>query len=137
MSVSANEAKQVAHAFYDSYNAGDLEASFAAYIHPDLVNHALGGAFDRDGWKEFEKSFIAAFDDVTMTIFDQVAEGDKVATRFALSGTQRAEFAGQPSLGKSASLTATAVDRVEGGKIVEHWNELDFSGFLRALAEEA
>jgi predicted ester cyclase len=43
-------------------------------------------------------------------------------------------FADQPARGRTAFLTLSAVDRVEDGRIVEHWSEFDFPGFLARLA---
>jgi predicted ester cyclase len=126
--------RQVGRAFYDSYSARDLEASFDAYIHPDLINHAMGAALDRQAWKALDKNFIQAFDEVEMVVFDQIGEGDGVAARSALSGTQKAQFAGQAPRGHTPELTATSVDRLQDGKIAEHWIDNDFTGFLQRPA---
>ncbi|GII56045.1 hypothetical protein Pth03_44340 [Planotetraspora thailandica] len=126
-------AKQVVHAFYDSYNRKDLKTSFDSHISTDLVNHAMGGAYDRSAWLEIDSTLFPAFEDFTLTVLDQVAEGNKVATRISMGGRQTGEFVGLPAGGKTAFLTLTAVDRVENGLIVEHWVDLDFSSFLEKL----
>ena len=128
--------KQIARAFYDSYNHKDLDASFEAYISKDLVNHVMDGAYGRDGWRDFDKTLFAAFEDLSLTVLDQIAEGNKVATRYTLGGTQTGEFAGIAPRGNTAFIHATSVDRVEGDLIVEHWTDLDFTGFLQQLSAD-
>jgi steroid delta-isomerase-like uncharacterized protein len=131
------DAKRLARAFYESYNQKDLVATFDAYISHDLENHVMGGAFDREGWLAFDASLFPAFEDFSLAVLDQVAEGDKVATRYQRGGRQTGEFAGVPARGNTAFLPATSVDRVENGLIVEHWTDLDFGGFLTQLSAGA
>ncbi|WP_405865599.1 MULTISPECIES: ester cyclase [unclassified Streptomyces] len=126
--------KDTARGFYESYNSRDLDASFEQYISADLINHVMGGTYDRAAWLSIDKALFPAFEDFTFTVLDQVAEGEKVATRYRLGGTHTGEFAGIAASGKSAFLTGTAVDRVVDGRIVEHWADLDFTGFLQQLS---
>jgi len=130
-------AKDTARAFYESYNQKDLDTSFDTYISADLANHVMGGAFDRAGWLAADKTLFPAFENFTLTVLDQVAEGDKVATRYQLGGTQTGEFFGIPASGNTAFLTGTSVDRIVGGQIAEHWGDLDFTGFLQRLSTPA
>jgi predicted ester cyclase len=126
--------KQVAKEFLESYNDRDLDRSWARYLSPRLVNHALGGAHDREGWLKLEKSFLSSFPDLHVEVLDQVAEGDRVATRFAMKGTHTHEFFGVAPKGVVATLTGTAFDRIEDGKIAEHWSDVDIGGFLQQLS---
>jgi predicted ester cyclase len=98
-----------------------------------LVNHAFGGAFDREAWRDGEKKLMQALDDYRLEVFDQVAEGDKVATRFAITGRHVREYYGVPPKGATASLDATVVDRVSDGQIIEHWADADSGGFRQQL----
>jgi predicted ester cyclase len=125
--------KDIVRRFYESYRLRDLATSWQRYIHPDVVMHVPG--FDRQSWLEYDSQIIAAFADLTITVFDQVAEGDKVATRWELSGHHTGQFLDIPASGRYASFTATTVDRVQQGKIIEHWADSDFTGFLQRLAK--
>lgn len=126
-------AADVARGFYESYNQKDLDISWAQYISPALVNHAMGGTYDSNGWREADKALVRGFPDLSLRVLDQVAEGDKVATRWIVTGTHSGEFMGIPATGRTAALTATSVDRVQDGKIAEHWLEVDFTGFVQQL----
>lgn len=128
------DVKGVVRGFYESYNQGDLDRTWERYVAPLITNHAMGGAYDREGWREADKSLLTAFSNVRVEVLDQVAEGDKVATRYTITGTQTGEFFGIPAGGVTATLSGTSLDRIAGGKIVEHWADVDFGGFLRRLA---
>ncbi|MEV7239024.1 ester cyclase [Streptomyces sp. NPDC051020] len=130
--ANGGPAKGMVKAFYESYGLRDLPTSWDRYIHPDAVMHVPG--FDRQSWLEFDSKLVAAFDDLTITVFDQLAEGDKVATRWLLGGHHTGQFLDIPASGRYASFTATTFDRVEQQKIIEHWSDADFTAFLQKLA---
>jgi SnoaL-like polyketide cyclase len=54
----------------------------------------------------------------------------------AMGGAYDGEFFGIPATGRTASLTCISVDRIQDGKIAEHWADLDFIGFMQRLAGE-
>lgn len=85
------------------------------------------------GVKEQAQGYRTAFPDVQMTIEDQVAEGDRVVTRYSARGTHEGDFAGMPATGKQVTGTGITIDRIEGGKIVESWNQFDQLGLLQQL----
>jgi len=130
--ASSGSRKHIVKAFYESYHLRDLPASWNRYIHPDAVMHVPG--FDRQSWLEFDSKLVAAFEDLAITVFDQLEEGDKVATRWLLGGHHTGQFLGIPPSGRYASFTATTFDRVEEQKIIEHWSDADFTAFLQKLA---
>ncbi len=135
--IQTTTAKQIVYAFYDGYNQKNLAETFEAYIAPDLINHVMGGAFDRDGWLAWDSTLFPAFEDFSLTVLDQIVEGDKVVSRIQLGGTQTGEFSGVAPRGNTAFLKETAIDRVKDGRIVEHWADLDFSAFLGELSAGA
>jgi len=49
----------------------------------------------------------------------QVAEGDKVVSRYKTSGTHQSEYFGVPATGKRVSWTTTFMVRIADGKIRE------------------
>ena len=68
--------------------------------------------------------------DQAITVHEQVAEGDKVVTRWTLKGTSTAPFMGKPATGKTLVLDAIVIDVVRDGKIVEHTIVGDLGGFM-------
>jgi steroid delta-isomerase-like uncharacterized protein len=77
--------------------------------------------------------FRSALSDLTYTIEDQIAEGDKVVTRYTVSGTHQGELFGVPATGEQVQMSGIVVDRLEDGKIVEEWPEYDLLGAMRQL----
>jgi predicted ester cyclase len=126
--------KTVIREFWAGYEKGDLDSTWAAYVSPALVIHPpIGFEFTRESWLAAEKQLVDSFGGVRVEVLDQVVEGDKVATRWALTGTQKSEFYGIPSTGRAATLTGTTVDVVAGGQIMEHWAEVGVAAFLQQL----
>jgi steroid delta-isomerase-like uncharacterized protein len=86
-----------------------------------------------EGVKEFITGYLAAFPDGRITIDDQFAAGDLVATRWMGRGTQTGELMGIPPTGKQVTITGITISRVEKGKVVEEWTNWDMLGMLQQL----
>ena len=74
-----------------------------------------------------------AFSDLVLTVEDQIAEGDKVVTRFTARGTHRGELMGIPPTGVKVVVTGISIDRFVGGRSVESWTHYDFMSLLKQL----
>jgi len=68
-----------------------------------------------DGVKGYVSSVRAGFPDLLVDINDLIAEGDKVVVRTTWQGSHQ--------IGSQARRTMIQIFRLEGGKIVEEWNE--------------
>ena len=86
-----------------------------------------------EGSKQFVTAYRNAFPDVHFTIDEQLAEGDKVMTRWTGKGTHKGELVGIPATGKSSTVTGIAVDRIVNGKIAESWGIFDQFGMMQQL----
>ena len=60
------------------------------------------------------------FPDLKLTIEHQISEGEWVATTYSVTGTFKEEWFGMKPTGKTIIFTGVNVDRVRGGKIIEH-----------------
>ena len=133
--MTTTSAATIAREFWESWALGDLETTWADYVHPDLVIHPSSGyEFTRETWLQAEQALHAAFTDIEVAVLGQIEDGDMVATRFSVTGRQTGEFFGVPSSGKTATLTGTIFDRVHDGKLAEHWAEIGVPRFLQQLA---
>ena len=74
-----------------------------------------------------------AFPDMRITIEDQVAEGDKVVTRWTASGTHQGDLMGIDPTGRRATVTGITIDRISGGKVEETWTNFDAMGMMQQL----
>lgn len=70
------------------------------------------------------------FPDIAVSIEDQLADGDKVATRWTLSGTHSGELWGIPATGRRVSYTGITINRLHEGRIVEDWCEVNLMSIL-------
>lgn len=86
-----------------------------------------------EGTKAFTGMYRSAFPDTKMTIDLQIAEGDKVTTRWTAHGTHKGELMGIPATGKQVTITGVGIDRIAGGRIVETWGEFDLMGMMQQL----
>jgi steroid delta-isomerase-like uncharacterized protein len=73
------------------------------------------------GIKRYVAAYRLAFPDLVVSVEDQLAEGDKVVTRWMARGTHRGEFLGLAPTGDEVSVSGIEFDRVVGGKIDEAW----------------
>ena len=106
-------------------------------VAPDHVDHGPGALpgvpHGPEGSKMLVTGYRNAFPDIHFTIDEQIAEGDKVVTRWTGHGTHKGELAGIPATGKSATVTGMGVDRIVNGKIVESWGIFDQFGMMQQL----
>jgi steroid delta-isomerase-like uncharacterized protein len=86
-----------------------------------------------NGLRQSLEPFRTAFPGLRVRVEDQVAEGDKVATRWIFTGRHDGEFFGIPPTGKQVEITGISIERVAGGRIVEDRMELDALGLMRQL----
>lgn len=64
---------------------------------------------------------------------DLLAEGDRVVPRISASGLHTGELLGIPPTGKRVTMNGIAIHRVQDGKLVEHWAQIDALGLLQQL----
>lgn len=105
-------------------------------VSPDFRGHSSSPETDTrgvDGYRAYHGSLRAAFPDLRYTIEDQIAEGDKVVTRWTARGTHRGAFAGIPATGRSATISGVTTDRIVDGKNAECWTNLDELSLLQQL----
>jgi predicted ester cyclase len=135
-STSPLSPKQVAAAFYASYNR-DLAAGFERYISKDLVLHGFDGPDERSAWVPGDLELKESLSGFKFDVYDQFAEGDKVVTRWGMRGRHTGTILGIPPSGRELYLSGISIDRVEGGQSIEHWSDGNFGHFLQEISGEA
>jgi predicted ester cyclase len=103
---------------------GDLDLARECYA-TDFVDHV--NAVDLHGHEGIRRStalYRALFDDLQIRVVDQVSEGDRVASRWVMTGSNR---------GRRAEMSGITISRIDGGRIVEDWSALDSLELLRQL----
>ena len=129
--------KTVSRRFFDeAFSKGQLNV-LDEIIAKDHVNSGPGSLpglpTGPEGTKQLVTVYRNAFPDVHFTIDEQIAEGEKVTTRWTAHGTHQGELAGLPATGKSSTVTGIAIDRIVNGKIAESWGIFDQFGMMQQL----
>jgi steroid delta-isomerase-like uncharacterized protein len=129
--------KTVSRRFFEEvWNKGNLSV-LDEIITKDHVNSGPGTISGLpngpEGSKQFVTAYRNAFPDLHLTIDEQIAEGDKVVTRWTAQGTHQGELAGLPATGKSSTVSGIVVDRIANGKIAESWGIFDEFGLMQQL----
>jgi steroid delta-isomerase-like uncharacterized protein len=117
------------------FNQGNLEVAEELYA-PDFIGYdpALPDPMrGPEGIKQQAEGYRAAFSDMRLTIDDEIAEGDRVVTRWTARGTHDGELFGIPATGKQSTVVGMTIDRIIDGRIVESWNSWDTLGLLQQL----
>jgi len=131
--MSNEENKAVVRGFFAALDEQDLDG-VAAMLAPDYRLHFDGNPeMNREAGIGFFGAFLAAFPDITHEVQDQIAEGDRVATRIVVHGTHQKEMMGIPATGNEMTISATNMFRVDQDKIAEHWVNSDGLGMMMQL----
>jgi steroid delta-isomerase-like uncharacterized protein len=101
----------------DLDEADDLFTSNYA-LHDPSFPHDVHGP---EGIKRYVTAYRAAFPDLKVTVEDQLAEEDKVVTRWTVRGTHSGEFLGLAPTGDEVTVSGIEFDRMVGGRIDEAW----------------
>jgi steroid delta-isomerase-like uncharacterized protein len=122
------ENKAIVRRVYEIVSTGDFEraAEIVDQAAPDneLLPHDPPAKLI-DTFKETFSEAREGFPDLSITIEDVMAEGDRVAARVVMRGTHRGEFQGITPTGKRVEVRAIDMFRISNGKIVEHWGHAD------------
>jgi steroid delta-isomerase-like uncharacterized protein len=113
---------------------GNIEAA-AQYVWEDVIEQVPlpGQGPGLDGLKDILRAMRAGFPDIVFSIQEQVAERDKVASRFEWTGTHRGEFLGIPATGRTVRVWGMVIDRLEDGRIKDTRIIMDTFGLLGQL----
>ena len=133
--MSAEENKALIRRLVDEvYNDNDLDV-LDKLVAQDIINHSAVPEHQHgiEGFRHVNEWVRAAFSDVHYEIEDMIAEGDMVACRITVSGTQDGEFQGNPPTGKRFSVDHVHWHRLADGKLVERWAVRDDLGAAQQL----
>jgi len=124
----------VRHFVTEVLNQGKIEST-GEFFWEDMVEQVPlpGQGPGLRGLQDVLRGMRAAFPDMHWTVEEQIAEGDKVMTRFEWTGTHRTEFFGVPATGRPVRVWGVVIDRLEGGKIKDTRIIMDALGLMMQL----
>jgi len=100
---------------------------FAEIVAPGYVNHNPFAEPGLDGVKKAFGAIIAGVPDLKVSAEDVFvsADGTRVVGRYRYDGTHAGNFLGYPATGNAFSMRSIDIWRVEEGRFIEHWDELN------------
>jgi steroid delta-isomerase-like uncharacterized protein len=113
---------------------GDIDSA-AQFVCEDVVEQVPfpGQGPGLRGLQDVLRGMRSGFQDLNFAITEQVAEGDKVASRFEWTGTHRGEFLGVPATGRPVRVWGIVIDRLENGRIKDTRIIMDSLGLMMQL----
>ena len=131
--MSTEQNKAIARQFRQEMDKTQGAAA-TQFLAADCVAHFPGNPpLNRDQVAGMIAVFYTAFPDLHHSFEDQVAEGDKVTTRLTFRGTHNGDFQGIPATGKAVAFQGIVIDRIQEGKVAEHWSMFDMMGMMQQL----
>jgi len=86
-----------------------------------------------EGLKDVLRGMRAAFPDLVFSIVEQVAEGEKVVSRFEWTGTHKGPFLGVAATGRPVRVWGIVIDRLVAGRIKETRIIMDIFGLMMQM----
>ncbi len=134
--MSAEQNKSIVRRWVEEgWNKKNTIALIDELYAPNYYQHEAGPemATSREGMQQFAAMYLTAFPDLSFTIDDLVAEGDKVTWRFVATGTNEGSLMGAPASGKVAKVAGIIIFRLENSRIAEGWLSMDVLGLLQQV----
>lgn len=133
MSAESNKAI-VRRVFEEIYNQGRYEVADELVAPTYLSHHGAGSEIiGAEGVKQSARAQRATFPDLHSFVDDLIADGDKVVVRGRDRVTHVNEFMGYPPTRRTFDITWMQIVRLENGKLVESWWEMDMEQFRKYL----
>ena len=127
--------KAAARAVFDIWSTGEIER-LDDLVACDVVHHDpydSNAAAGLEGMKRTIELNRRAFPDMRLSVEDQVAEGNKVVTRWSGEMTHLGDLGGAAPTGNRVTISGITIDRFEDGKIVEAWRSMDMLAVVRGI----
>jgi|SRR6185436_6875543 len=103
-------------------------------IAPGFINHGIPNAkTGPEGFKEILNQFLSGFPDMKINLEHVIGDGDMVATHGYWTGTHQGSFMGIPATGKQTRTEFIDVWKIQNGKCIENWVQMDMPGLMQQI----
>jgi steroid delta-isomerase-like uncharacterized protein len=135
--MSADENVATLRRLIEAINRHELARVAPEVIAPGFVRHDLAGTWPgvqgQGGVIDLIGLLRAAMPDMYFDIDDIFGTEDRVAMRFSVGGTHRAELLGRPPTGRRITVSGINIYRLMDGIIAETWQLADIAGLVHQL----
>ena len=138
--MSAEENKPVVRRFVEElWNKRNLDVADGIFA-ADCVTHQLSSGSpltatprDPETVKKHVLEWLSSFPDLTFSIEQMIAEGDRVASQLIMRGTHTGVWLGIAPTGIPVSIRMFTIHRIANGKIAEDWVLVEALGLFQQL----
>ena len=128
--------KEVVRRIEETWDRNDVDALDDLFA-PDFVTHTAvpGLPPGLEGAKMAHQASLQSFPDRRVAIEDITGDGDLVAVRCRMTGTNQGglPWAGVPANGKPVDVQWISLYRLRDGRVVEHRAVMDLMGLMQQL----
>jgi steroid delta-isomerase-like uncharacterized protein len=132
----SEENKALARRSWEVVTEGSLDtledALAEVYANDFILHEASEDIVGIEGLTQFVSMMRSALPDLRITLKDDMAEGDKVVTRWIGQGTHQGELMGIAPTGNQVTITGITIHRIED-TIVEEWSNWDALGLMQQI----
>jgi steroid delta-isomerase-like uncharacterized protein len=96
-------------------------------------NHVPDSCIGPEAYKREVARFMTGFPDLHFSVEDMLAENDKVAVGWTISGTHKGEFRGISPTGRKVSVEGITINHIADGKIMDSYISVDYLGLMQQL----
>ncbi len=133
-SVVGGQPKRVVRRYYEEVLSDRRLDVLDELLASGFVGHdPTGAAIDRVAYFDAVRMLHDGFGTLVVTVDDQIAEHDRVTTRWTAIGTHTGWFAGIRPTGREVTLTGIDIHRLDGERVIEMWEQLDLATLLAQL----
>jgi steroid delta-isomerase-like uncharacterized protein len=135
--MSAEELKtRMLNAYKEAFENGNLSA-FDEICTPNMIDHSTAAApgqlNDLEGFKRRVAGHCTGMPDLRISITNMILEADLLAFQWEMVGTHNGPYMGRPPSGNLLRIVGMNLERLENGKIVEHWSYPDKLAALQQI----
>jgi predicted ester cyclase len=132
--AAGGRGKRIVRLYYQAVLADRRLDVLDDLLAPRFVGHdPVGAPIDRAGYIDAVRMLHEGFSGLTVTVGDQLADGNRVTTRWSAIGVHTGAFAGIPATGRDVLLSGIDIHRLDGDRIVELWEQLDLASLVAQL----
>lgn len=104
-------------------------------IGPEFLGHGMPPGIPRgpEGVRRFYAGIRAGLPDFRITVEDLFGAGDRVVVRWHATATHTGTFRGMPPTGAPVTLDGIAIYRLQNGKAVERWVQVNMLGLVEQI----
>jgi steroid delta-isomerase-like uncharacterized protein len=128
--------RMILSAFVEAFSSGNLSALDEIRA-PDMVDHSTAAtrnqSYGLEGFKGRVNGHRLGMPDLQFSISNMILQGDLMASQWEMKGTNTGPYLGRPASGNSIRILGMNLERLDHGKIVEHWSYPDKLALMQQL----